>query len=133
MNASSWGVSPVHPTYGPLTVVNKQHVMLATFGLDKPDVDSMLSLTFCCDVAQVNASSWGISPVQPSYGPLTVNKQHVMVATYGLVKPDDATVMTHAHTFNGRQDANLHVSCHKSISVSLIWFSTSGVQSHHGN
>ena len=69
----------------------------------------------CC---QVNASSWGVSPVHLTYGPLTVvNKQHVMVATYGLVKPDDATVMTHAHTFNGRQDAKLHVLCHEFISL----------------
>ncbi len=52
--------------------------------------------------AQVNASSLGVSPIKAAYGPLKVKRQHMMVATYGLVTPDDATIMSHAHTFDGR-------------------------------
>ena len=40
--------------------------------------------------------------MQTAYGDLKVKQQHMMVATYGLVKPDDAIIMSHAHTFDGR-------------------------------
>ena len=66
---------------------------------------------------QVNASSLGISPIKASYGPLAVKKQHMLVASYSLVKPDDAIVMSHAHTFDGRYTqptaTNLCCSLHK--------------------
>ena len=52
--------------------------------------------------AQVSASSLGVSPIKAAYGPLKVKRQHMMVGTYGLVTPDDATIMSHAHTFDGR-------------------------------
>jgi len=51
---------------------------------------------------QVNASSLGVSPIKAAYGPLKVKRQHMMVGTYGLVTPDDATILSHAHTFDGR-------------------------------
>ena len=51
---------------------------------------------------QVSSSSLGVSPVQAAYGQLKVKQQHMMLATYGLVKPDHAEIMTHAHTFDAR-------------------------------
>lgn len=51
---------------------------------------------------QVSASSLGVSPVQAAYGELKVKQQHMLVATYSLVKPDAAVTMSHAHTFDGR-------------------------------
>ena len=53
---------------------------------------------------QVSASSWGVSPVQATYGSLQVLGQHLMVASYGLVNPGHAQIMTHAYTFDGRYD-----------------------------
>lgn len=46
--------------------------------------------------------------MQAAYGELKVKKKHMMVATYGMVKPDHAVIMTHSHTFDGRYRHLLH-------------------------
>ena len=74
---------------------------------------------------QVSASSLGVSPVQAAYGELIVKQQHMLVATYGMVKPDEAVIMTHAHTFDGRYKALLaHLIVCSAQHAMLPWVCT---------
>ena len=66
---------------------------------------AILLLALCLQMSCCNVGvglPLGVSPVQTAYGDLKVKQQHMMVATYGLVKPDDAIIMSRAHTFDGR-------------------------------
>ena len=58
-----------------------------------------------CDAglpAQATASSIGVNPIAAAYGPVKVNRAHLMLATYGVTSPTEAGSMTHAHTFNSK-------------------------------
>ncbi|BDA49274.1 hypothetical protein COCOBI_13-3850 [Coccomyxa sp. Obi] len=48
------------------------------------------------------ASSIGVNPIATAYGPISVKRCHLLLATYGITSPTEAGHMTHAHTFNNK-------------------------------
>jgi hypothetical protein len=43
-----------------------------------------------------------VNPLTGAYGPLKLQRAHILLATYGITSPTEAGHMTHVHTFNNK-------------------------------